>query len=69
MAITGRISELKHRTNTVYSSVFVADFKYAHVNTLFLIVLAAEGLNIKISTSSASNRGSRDGGGMASFGW
>ena len=69
MTIMGRISELKHRANTDYSSVFVVYFKYTHVNTLFSIVLAAEGLNIKISTSSASNRGSRDGGGMASFGW
>ena len=61
MAITGRISELKHRANTVYSSVLVVDFKHAHVNTLFSIFLAAEGLNIKISTSTASNRGSRGG--------
>ena len=39
-AMTGRISELKYRGNAIYSSVFVVDFKYAHVNTLFSIVLA-----------------------------
>ena len=61
MTITGRVSILKYRTNTVVRSVFVVDFKYFHVNALFLMVWAVECLKVKISTSSASNRGSRGG--------
>ena len=56
MALTGRISGLRYRVNSIFSSVFVVEFKYAHVNALFSIVGVVERLNIKIRTSSALNR-------------
>ena len=59
MGLTGRLLGLRYRANAIFSSVIVVDVKYAHVNALFSMFWAVELLSIKISTSSASNRGCR----------